>query len=106
MLKTVLPIAAAAALLPGLTAADHMKVRIHNNTGVTLYSFTSTNSGYQNWGSDVLGNNTLPSGRSMVLNFDNKHGYCLFDFKAVFETGDVLTRGEVNVCEISDYYYE
>ncbi len=106
MLRSLVPLALIASILPGIAAADHMKVRIHNNTGVTLYSFTSTNSGYQNWGSDVLGNKTLPSGSSMVLNFDNAYGYCLFDFKAVFEDGDVLTRGEINVCELSDFFYE
>lgn len=42
----------------------------------------------------------------MVLNFDNAKGYCLFDFKAVFEDGDVLERGGVNVCEITDFTYE
>lgn len=92
--------------LPYAAHADHMKVRIHNDTGVSLYGFTSTNSGAKNWGSDVLGNSTLPSGSSMVLNFDNAKGYCLFDFKAVFEDGDVLERGGVNVCEITDFTYE
>ncbi len=39
--------------LPYAAHADHMKARIHNDTGVSLYGFTSTNSGAKNWGSDV-----------------------------------------------------
>ena len=105
MFTRTIAVAATAALLALPAAADHMKVRIHNDTGVTLYAFQSTNSGSNKWGSDVMGNTTLPSGRSMVLNFDNQYGYCVFDFRAIFVDGSELTRGGVNVCQISDYYY-
>ncbi len=80
-------------------------VRIHNDTGLTLYRFYSTNSGAKRWGSDVMGASTLPSGRSMRLNFANAKGYCNFDFRAVFTDGTILQRANVNVCETSDYYY-
>jgi hypothetical protein len=108
MLKTTVRAAAfvlaAFSALPA--AADHMKVRIHNDTGLTLYRFYSTNSGSSKWGRDVMGSSTLPSGRSMTMNFDNQYGYCLFDFRAIFEDGTELLRGNVNVCEVSDYYYQ
>ena len=80
-------------------------VRIHNDTGVTIYRFYSTNSGSDRWGSDVMGNSTLPSGSSMRLNFDNRYDYCNFDFRAEFSDGSVLQKDGVNVCEIGDYYY-
>lgn len=86
--------------------AQDRRVRIHNNTDITLYRFYSTNSGAENWGSDVMGSSTLPPGAAMTLNFDNTFGYCVFDFRAVFEDGQELTRGGVNVCEVSDYSYE
>jgi hypothetical protein len=94
---------AATSLMPAF--ADS-RVRIHNNTGLTLYRFYSTNSGATKWGSDVMGSSVLPSGRSMSLNFANSKGYCLFDFRAIFDNGVELTRANVNVCEIGDYYYE
>ncbi len=107
MFKTVtraaLFVLAALSAAPAL--ADHMKVRIHNDTGLTLYRFFSTNSGSTRWGNDVMGSSTLASGRSMSLNFDNSYGYCLFDFRAIFEDGTELLRANVNVCELSDYYY-
>ena len=80
-------------------------VKIHNDTGYTIYRFYSTNSGASKWGSDVMGNSTLPTGSAMNLNFDNSQGYCEFDFRAEFEDGSYLERGNVNVCEIGDYYY-
>jgi hypothetical protein len=87
-------------------SAQDRYVRIHNDTSVTLYRFYSTDSGSDRWGNDVMGSSTLEPGRSMRLNFDNKYGYCLFDFKAEFADGEVLERSEVNVCEIADYYYQ
>lgn len=71
-----------------------------------MYRFYSTNSGASKWGRDVMGSSVLGSGRSMSLNFDNAKGYCLFDFRAIFDNGIELTRANVNVCEIGDYYYE
>ena len=97
---------AVAVLSAGQAMAVDRTVRIHNDTGVTLYRFYSTNSGASKWGSDVMGSSTLPSGRSMKLNFDNKNGYCEFDFRAIFEDGSELTRSNVNVCEVADYYYQ
>lgn len=105
-LKTL---SAAAVALASLAAtavqADHMKVRIHNDTGLTLTRFYSTNAGSSKWGRDVMGSSVLPSGRAMTMNFDNQYDYCVFDFRAIFEDGTELLRGGVNVCEMSDYYY-
>jgi hypothetical protein len=93
----------AASALSALAYDRH--VQIHNETGLTLYKFYSTNSGASRWGSDVMGSSTLASGASMRLNFDNANGYCEFDFRAVFEDGTVLQKANVNVCETGDYYY-
>jgi len=101
----LLSLALSAALALPAAALDR-RVTIHNNTDLTLYRFYSTNSGAKNWGRDVMGSSTLAPGQAMSLNFDNSFGYCEFDFRAVFEDGQELTRGGVNVCEISDYYYE
>jgi hypothetical protein len=96
--------ALAALTLAGPALADR-RVRIHNETGLTLYRFYSTNSGASKWGRDVMGSSTLPSGRYMTMNFDNAKGYCLFDFRAIFVDGTELLRANVNVCEVSDYRY-
>jgi len=103
-----LRLTAAAALLAAsavTAAATDRNVTIHNDTGVTIYRFYSTNSGASKWGSDVMGNSTLPDGSAMNLNFDNKYGYCEFDFRAEFSDGAVLEKDRVNVCEVGDYYY-
>ena len=88
----------------GVGAVDR-NVTIHNDTGVTIYRFYSTNSGASRWGNDVMGNSTLPDGSAMRLNFDNRFGYCSFDFRAEFSDGSVLEKSGVDVCQIGDYYY-
>ena len=108
MLKSTLRLSLATLALVATTLsaqAYDRHVRIHNDTGLTLYRFQSTNSGAKRWGSDVMGSKVLPNGGSMRLNFDNSKGYCNFDFKATFEDGTVLQKGNVNVCETGDYYY-
>jgi len=108
MLKTGLALFAAAFVMAATTAsADNIdrNLRIHNDTGVTLYRFYSTNSGSTKWANDVMGNSTLPSGSSMRLNFDSKYNYCEFDFRAEFEDGDVLETKKFNICQESDFYY-
>lgn len=104
-----LPLAVLAASLALTVAAPahatDRRVRIHNETGLTLYRFYSTNSGATKWGRDVMGSATLAPGQYMTMNFDNAQGYCLFDFRAIFEDGTELTRANVNVCQITDYTY-
>jgi hypothetical protein len=100
---TLAAVALAASTLSAAAVDRHLT--IHNDTGLTMTNFYSTNSGASHWGRDVLGSTTLPNGSSLRLNFDNNKGYCEFDFRAVFADGSVLQRANVNVCETGDYYY-
>jgi hypothetical protein len=81
------------------------RVRIHNNTGWTMLRFYASDSRITSWQEDMLGRGTLGAGRSIMMNIDDGSGACLYDFKAEFTNGQVLTRYNVNVCQIADYYY-
>lgn len=87
-------------------AALDRRVTLINNTGFTIVEFYGSNTGADSWQEDILGADVLPSGSSVVINFDDATGYCMFDFRAVFEDGDVLERGDVNICEIATFTYE
>ena len=93
----------AATALPA--AALDRRVRIVNNTGYTITEFYGSHTDARGWQEDILGHDVLPSGSSVNINFDDGTGYCIFDFKAVFSDGDVLTKYGVNVCEIGTYTY-
>ncbi|MBA3048882.1 MAG: hypothetical protein KKE42_06105 [Alphaproteobacteria bacterium] len=81
------------------------RVRIHNNTGWTMLRFYASDSRITDWQEDMLGRGTLAAGNSIMMNIDDGSGACLYDFKAEFTNGQVLTRFNVNVCQIADYYY-
>ena len=85
--------------------AQDRRVRIINDTRHTMVRFYASNSSRTSWEEDILGQRVLPAGQSVVINIDDGSGACLYDFKAVFDDGDVLTRGQVNVCQISEYRY-
>lgn len=81
------------------------RVRIINATGVTMTHFYASNSGQENWEEDILGEDVLVNGASVMVNIDDGTGACLYDFKALFSDGDELERYRINVCEISEYRY-
>jgi hypothetical protein len=81
------------------------RVRIHNNTGWTMLRFYASDSRITSWQEDMLGRGTLGAGNSVTMNIDDGSGACVYDFKAEFTNGQVLTRFNVNVCQIADYYY-
>ena len=81
------------------------RVRIHNQTGWTMTHFYASDSRVTSWEEDMLGSSVLAAGRSVMMNLDDGSGACLYDFKARFTNGQELTRFQVNVCQIADYYY-
>lgn len=81
------------------------RVRIVNNTGYTIVRFYGSNKGSDSWEEDILGEDVLPSGSSVNINFDDGSGYCKFDFKAVFDDGDVLVKKNINICKIGTFTY-
>ncbi len=106
---TAEPVVAAdkAAVSAPVQSRDGMnrRVRVHNNTGWTMLRFYASDSRVTSWQEDMLGRSTLGAGRSIMMNIDDGSGACLYDFKAEFTNGQVLTRYNVNVCQIADYYY-
>ena len=81
------------------------RVKIVNNTGFTIVRFYGSNKGTDSWEEDILGSDVLQSGQSVRINFDDGSGYCKFDFKAVFDDGDVLVKKDINICEIGTFTY-
>lgn len=81
------------------------RVRIINATGVTMTHFYASNSGEDDWQEDILGQDVLRSGASVMINIDDGSGACIYDFKARFADGDELERYRINVCQITEYRY-
>jgi len=91
--------------VPAAATSQDRRVRIHNNTGWTMLYFYASNVSRSGWEEDILGDDVLSSGSSIMMNIDDGTGACRFDFKAVFTNGQELIRNDINVCEVTDYYY-
>lgn len=101
-----LGLSAAVVALSALSAtAEDRRVEIVNNTGYTMVEFYGSNKGTNSWEEDILGQDVLPSGYSVMINFDDRSGYCKFDFRAVFDDGDEVIENNVNVCEIGRFTF-
>ena len=111
MRKTLLALAATAAfvgtpMVVGSIDLAHAqrydrRVQIVNNTGMIIRTVQSTNVGRGDWGIDLLGDAVIPPGHSMVINVEDRSGYCRYDFRAVFANGHQIVRHGVNVCDVS-----
>ena len=92
-------------LLAGAAEALDRRVRIVNDSHVDIVDFFGVNVDSRDWQDSLLGDDILPAGGSVVLNFDDGSGYCRFRFRAVFKDGVAVERDSVNVCEVGTYRY-
>lgn len=104
-LASVAIAAALFALTVSSVAALDRRVRINNRTSYDIIEFYASHRDATSWQEDILGRNILPAGRSVVINIDDGTGYCVFDFRAVFEDGEVLEKFGNNVCELAEFNY-
>lgn len=86
-------------------AALDRRVRINNETSYDIVHFYASNTGTNSWEEDILGEDILPSGYSVVINIDDGTGYCKYDFLAVFDDGDQVQASNKNVCELSEFSF-
>lgn len=94
---------AASYAVPAL--AQDRRVTIVNDTGYTMVRFYGSNTGSTSWEEDILGEDMLPTGHSVAVNFDDASGYCKFDLRAVFEDGDEVVKRNVDVCTIGTFTF-
>jgi hypothetical protein len=99
----LLAMSAFALSMPDTAAAEDRRVRIINDSNVTLSRFYASNAGRRSWEEDILGRSVLPAGRSVVINIDDGTGACMFDFKAVLANGRTVESYGMNVCQITSW---
>lgn len=85
-------------------AADR-NVTIINQTGYTMTEFYGSNNATTSWEEDILGDDVLPHGDSIMIDFDDGTGHCIFDFLAVFEDGDQVKQEDVDVCKTGTFTF-
>lgn len=105
-LTKVLVLSAVAVTL-ATTAASALdrRVRVHNKTSYIIEQFYASNVGAKSWEEDILGRDVIHPGQYWTINIDDGTGYCKYDFLAVFEDGEQVTKRAVNVCEVTDFSF-
>ena len=96
--------ALAASLATTAVADTNKKVKIINETRHTMVQFHASRVGTNSWEEDILGQDTLVVGASVVVNFGTDD-YCLYDFLGVFDDGDKVEKRRINVCEITSFRF-
>jgi hypothetical protein len=107
MNKLLIGLAFAAAATLGISSANALdrRVNIINATSYDIIEFYASSVGMRDWEEDILGPDILAAGASVVINIDDGTGYCKYDFLAVFDDGEEVIKGNVNVCEISSFRF-
>lgn len=86
------------------TGADRV-VEIINETGQTMTQFYASVTSTNSWEEDILDEDVLEDGDSVDINIDDGSGKCVYDFRAVFESGASAIKRGVNVCQISTFRF-
>ncbi len=93
--------------LPGATGppafALDRQLMLTNNTREAIIEIYVSNVGTGNWQEDVLGQDFLLPGGSMLVEIDDRSGRCRLDFKTVFDDGEDVVRRDVDVCAIESF---
>jgi hypothetical protein len=101
----IAPLLATALFIASPALANDYHVEIINKTGLAMKHFYASVTSTDSWEEDILGRDILEDGESFEANINDGSGKCRYDFKAVFENGASLVRGNVNVCEVSSFTY-
>ncbi|TFV57333.1 hypothetical protein E4P42_15640 [Mycobacterium sp. PS03-16] len=104
-LGSAMAVVASIGLAAAPASAQDRNVLIINETRHTMVEFYASNIGRQTWEENILGEDVLPVGQSLNINFYDGTEACLYDFRAIFDDGDELVRNRIDVCAISSYRY-
>ncbi|MFM6631264.1 MAG: hypothetical protein ACKPJP_12040 [Microcystis panniformis] len=98
-------LATTTALNMPIASANPLDFRLHNHTRYTIVRIQVSDSRNTNWGPNLIPGDNLRPGEDTNINFNGPVNWCLFDIKAVFSDGDYGEKYEVNLCQITDFYF-
>src|SRR3989440_838453 len=75
---------------------------LHNQTGVEIHSLYVSPHSTDDWAEDILGKDTLASGESLKITFDDRDKHVHWDLKVTDKDGNSLEWNDLNLLEIDD----
>src|SRR5215467_1415080 len=103
-LELLLSLAAIAVFITASFAARSGKQDfvLHNETGVEIHSVYVSPHESDDWGSDILGQETLPTGESVKVTFDDRENKARWDLKVTDKNNNSLEWENLNLIQIAD----
>lgn len=101
---TALAVCCALSALLTLTAFAQGKqdFTLHNNTGRAITELYISPHSTNEWEEDILGQDTLPDGESLDINFERTEKSAKWDLKIVDKDGTSIEWENLNLLEISE----
>src|SRR5882762_8751426 len=75
---------------------------LHNQTGVEINSLYVSPHSADDWEEDILGKDTLATGESLKITFDDRDKHVHWDLKVTDKDGNSLEWYDLNLIEIDD----
>ncbi len=75
---------------------------LHNRTGVEINSLYVSPHDNGDWGEDILGQETLASGKSLKITFDDREKKTHWDVKVTDKNDNSLEWDDLNLVEINE----
>jgi hypothetical protein len=88
---------------PPASALDQ-RLEITNTSRWAIVELYAARPGTGAWEKDILGDDYLQPGNSVVVKIDDGSGYCRFDLKIVFDDGAERIHRSVDVCDSGNYF--
>ncbi|MFN2578447.1 MAG: hypothetical protein ABR607_12235 [Pyrinomonadaceae bacterium] len=102
--KIALALAALASLMTAsaLARTGKQDFTLHNQTGVEIHSLYVSPHSTDDWEEDILGKDTLDSGESLKITFDDRDKHVHWDLKVTDKDGNALEWYDLNLVEIDE----
>lgn len=94
---------AAACLVMAPAYAQDITYVLHNETSYVVMEFYTSPANEDDWGYDILGDSVLGAGESADVLIADGSDQCVYDFRFVFDDGDVIEDYGVDICELGEY---
>lgn len=101
ILRTILGLTLVAAFVAPPVMAGAQDFTLVNKTGVEIHQFFVSSSATDSWEEDILGDDTLPDGESVEIQFSPKEDAELWDLRIADSEGNTITWERLNLLEIS-----
>jgi hypothetical protein len=91
-----------AIMFAGLLGAAHASdadFKLVNKTGYQINEVYVGPTSSDNWGSDIMGPDAIPTGSAVNISFPHGGSACKYDIKVKYADGDTATWTNINLCQ-------